>query len=70
MEASLSRGNTETGSGLVCESYECKDGECSVGIEVCDEGDSDKPMGCFVVWSTNNVTSEIKSRTEAVTVAM
>lgn len=60
LEASLSRGNTETGSGLVCESYECKDGECSTGIEHCGEGDSDKPMGCFVVWSINNVTNEVK----------
>lgn len=59
-EASLSRGHTETSSGLVCETYECKDGDCTVGREVCEEGDSDKPMGCFVVWSTNNVTSEVK----------
>lgn len=60
LEASLSRGTTESSSALVCETYECKDGDCTVGTEVCDEGDSDKPMGCFVVWSTNNVTNEVK----------
>lgn len=58
LEASLSPSHTKT--GLVCETYECKDGDCTTGREACEDGDSDKPMGCFVVWSTNNVTSEVK----------
>lgn len=67
LDAALSRSsNTDAAvpngaSGLVCESYACKDGDCTVGVETCDsDGESDKPVGCFVVWSTNNVTNEVK----------
>lgn len=60
LEASLIRSNAES-TGLVCETYECKDGDCTVGTEQCEDGDPDKPpVGCFVVWSTNNVTNEVK----------
>ncbi|XP_058816500.1 activin receptor type-2A [Topomyia yanbarensis] len=59
LDASLSQSNAEP-TGLICETYDCKDGDCTVGTEVCEEGDADKPVGCFVVWSTNNVTSEVK----------
>lgn len=70
LEASLSRSNTETGTGLVCETYECKDGDCTVGTEVCEEGETEKPMGCFVVWSTNNVTSRVLPRFQITRVAL
>lgn len=59
LEASLGAGTTEP-AGLVCESYACKEGDCKIGTEVCEGGESDKPVGCFVVWSINNTTNEVK----------
>lgn len=59
LEAALSR-NAGESTQLLCETYECKDGDCKVGSEICTDDESDKPVGCFVVWTTNNVTNEVK----------
>ncbi|XP_052861240.1 activin receptor type-2A [Anopheles cruzii] len=58
MKGSLSRARVADGS-LRCVSYQCKDGECKEGIDVCEESEPDRPVGCFVVWTTSNVTNEV-----------
>uniref|UniRef100_A0A2M3Z7L2 Serine/threonine-protein kinase receptor n=1 Tax=Anopheles braziliensis TaxID=58242 RepID=A0A2M3Z7L2_9DIPT len=42
-----------------CVSYQCKEGECKEGIDICEESEHDRPSGCFAVWTTNNVTNEM-----------
>ncbi|XP_050087772.1 activin receptor type-2A [Anopheles aquasalis] len=42
-----------------CVSYQCKDGECKEGIDICEESEHDRPSGCFAVWTTNNLTNEM-----------
>uniref|UniRef100_A0A182T9D9 receptor protein serine/threonine kinase n=1 Tax=Anopheles maculatus TaxID=74869 RepID=A0A182T9D9_9DIPT len=57
VKGSLSHARLAEGS-LKCVSYQCKDGECKEGIDVCEDTEPDRPVGCFVVWTTNNVTSK------------
>uniref|UniRef100_A0A182P6U7 receptor protein serine/threonine kinase n=1 Tax=Anopheles epiroticus TaxID=199890 RepID=A0A182P6U7_9DIPT len=58
IKGSLSRARLAETS-LKCVSYQCKDGECKEGVDVCEESEPDRPAGCFVVWTTNNVTNEV-----------
>ncbi|XP_035919582.1 activin receptor type-2A [Anopheles stephensi] len=58
IKGSLSRARLAEGS-LKCVSYQCKDGECKEGIDICEDTEPDRPVGCFVVWTTNNITNEV-----------
>ncbi|XP_049277230.1 activin receptor type-2A [Anopheles funestus] len=58
IKGSLSRARLAEG-GLKCVSYQCKEGECKEGIDTCEDTEPDRPVGCFVVWTTNNITNEV-----------
>uniref|UniRef100_A0AAG5DVI6 Serine/threonine-protein kinase receptor n=1 Tax=Anopheles atroparvus TaxID=41427 RepID=A0AAG5DVI6_ANOAO len=57
IKGSLSR--ARLADELRCVTYECKDGECMEGEETCDDPEPERTGGCFVVWTTNNVTNEV-----------